>query len=397
MSRSFPYRLAIVATHPIQYQAPWFRALAAHARLDLQVLYGHKATAQDQAGAGFGVDFEWDLPLLEGYSHSFLRNVAKRPSVATFRGIDTPEIAGLISRGKFDAVLVSGWQYKSLWQAILACWRTGTKVMVRGDSHLHTPRTSGKVALKNLLYRRFVPRFDACLAVGGWSREYFLEYGARPERIFIVPHVADEIWLGAEASRLGPLRADLRRQFGLGDTATVFAFVAKLTDKKRPADFIRAIALAAQRGASVQGLIVGDGPLRRECEVLVRAGNVPIVFAGFLNQSEIARAYVAADALVLPSDGRETWGLVVNEAMLLGKPCLVSDQVGCGPDLVSSGETGGIFPLGDVTALSELIIALASDRARLEVMGSKCRRQMEGWSIRVAVENTVAAVESVRI
>src|SRR5206468_2285855 len=98
------------------------------------------------------------------------------------------------------------------------------------------------------------------------------------------------------------------------------------------------------RDARVVGLMVGDGPLRDQCESLVEDTDVPIRFTGFLNQSEIVQAYLAADALVLPSDGEETWGLVVNEAMSCGRPCIVSDCVGCGPDLVAPGTTGFVFP-----------------------------------------------------
>ena len=118
-------------------------------------------------------------------------------------------------------------------------------------------------------------------------------------------------------------------------------------------DFVCAIEQSVRRNPRIQGLMVGDGPLRAGCDSLVQDRQVPIRFTGFLNQSEIIRAYVASDALVLPSDGGETWGLVVNEAMACARPCIVSDRVGCGPDLVIPQETGSIFPLGDVEALSE--------------------------------------------
>ena len=76
---------------------------------------------------------------------------------------------------------------------------------------------------------------------------------------------------------------------------------------------------------------------------------------GFLNQSELPAAYASADVLVLPSDGQETWGLVVNEAMACGIPAIVSDVVGCGPDLIDPGQTGATFPFGDVAALASAI------------------------------------------
>jgi glycosyltransferase involved in cell wall biosynthesis len=74
-------------------------------------------------------------------------------------------------------------------------------------------------------------------------------------------------------------------------------------------------------------------------------------FVGFLNQTEISKAYVAADCKVLPSDQRETWGLVVNEALASGLPCLVSDACGCGEDLVGPLNPRFRFPLGDVDAI----------------------------------------------
>jgi glycosyltransferase involved in cell wall biosynthesis len=80
-------------------------------------------------------------------------------------------------------------------------------------------------------------------------------------------------------------------------------------------------------------------------------------FAGFLNQTEISKAYVAADVLVLPSDYSETWGLVVNEAMASGLPCIISDRCGCAPDL--GGVNGNMtYACGDVEGLARKIISL---------------------------------------
>src|SRR5258708_5736598 len=179
-----PYRLAVVSTHPIQYHAPWFRGLAAHPDLQVHVYYCHKATPREQARAGFGVEFDWDVPLLSGYSYSFLQNIARPAGHGRFGGFDTPENWKIFWGRNYDAVLVNGWNYKSAWQAIWAAWQSGVKVFVRGDSHLHFARSRSVRFTKLLAYRRFVPRFDACLAPGKWSREYFAHYGARSDHIF---------------------------------------------------------------------------------------------------------------------------------------------------------------------------------------------------------------------
>ena len=60
---------------------------------------------------------------------------------------------------------------------------------------------------------------------------------------------------------------------------------------------------------------------------------------GYKNQYQISKLYKKNDILILPS-AYETWGLVVNEAMAAGLPCIVSNKVGCRYDLVKNGKTG---------------------------------------------------------
>ncbi|HET7183574.1 MAG TPA: glycosyltransferase family 4 protein [Terriglobales bacterium] len=387
-------RIAIVATHPIQYQAHWFRALAAHPDLDLEVFFCHYATPKEQAEAGFGVEFDWDIPLLDGYPHRFLKNIATTPSLDHFGGLDTPEIRDLIRQCRLDAVINCGWNRKSYWQSIFACRQSGTPVMVRSDSHLHTERPALTAAAKWPVYRLFIPRMDACLAVGQWARDYFLHYGARRDRIFLVPHSIDERWFGEHVARLLPQRAQTRAEWRLPPDCVVFLWAAKFIGQKRPLDFLRALELAARSGIRVHGLMAGDGPLRAEAEAFARERGAPVTFTGFLNQSEMVKAYVACDALDLTSGG-ETWGLVVNEAMACSRPCIVSDKVGCGPDLITPS-TGATYPAGHVEALLARMASFAADRERLRRMGEAAARRVAEYSTAVAVSGVVEAVHSVR-
>ncbi|SEN79871.1 Glycosyltransferase involved in cell wall bisynthesis [Rhodospirillales bacterium URHD0017] len=333
-------RIGFLISHPIQYYAPIFRELAK--RCDLTVFFAHRQTAEQQARAGFGVAFDWDIDLLSGYDSRFLTNVARQPSTDRFAGCDTPGIAEEIARGGFDAFIVPGWALRSYWQAVRACRRRGVPVLVRGDSQLGGQRNNAIRIAKALAFSQLLRRFDGFLYVGQRNREYLLHYGVPAERLFFSPHCVDNDAFAAASS--GIRRPEGRRRV---------LFVGKLIGRKHPADLLHAVARL--RDKSLQIAFAGAGELESELRKIAAASSVDADFMGFVNQSELPAVYASADLLVLPSDGQETWGLVVNEAMACGVPAVVSDVVGCGPDLIEAGRTGEMFAFGDTAPLAAAI------------------------------------------
>src|SRR5690606_29797429 len=128
--------------------------------------------------------------------------------------------------------------------------------------------------------------------------------------------------------------------------------------KKRPGDLVEALAAARREDPGLHVLMVGSGVLEETLRRQAARLHVPVHFLGFRNQSELPSCYAAADCLVLPSDGRETWGLVVNEAMACGLPAIVSDAVGCADDLIDA-DTGLTVPVGDTAALARALLVMA--------------------------------------
>jgi glycosyltransferase involved in cell wall biosynthesis len=388
------YHVGVLATHPIQYYAPWYRALESWC--DLEVFFSHRQTPQEQAEAGFAVAFDWDVPLLEGIHGTFLRNVARTPNVNRFWGCVTPEIASLIRERHFDAFIVHGWSTASYWQAIRACWRSGTPVLVRGDSLLSTPRSWARRLVKRPFYRWFIPRFDGYLVVGAGARQYLLQYGADPARCFRSPHCVDNNRFAGQAGAARQRRDALRSAWSLPADAVVFLFAGRFVDRKQPLLFVEAIAAAARRNPRVAGLMVGDGPLGPACRALVSRLQAPVQFAGFLNQSRIAEGYAASDALVVPSVW-ETWGLVVNEAMACGLPAIVTAGVGCAEDLVRTGDTGFTVPTNDLAALANAIGQLAADDSLLRQLGRHATRRIAAFSPDAAAAGALEAVREVTL
>ena len=344
-------RLAVVTSHPVQYYAPLFREL--QRRVDLMVFYGHRAGPTDQAQAGFGVGFHWDSDLVSGYPSTFLENRAKQPGLGHFAGIDTPDIAEHLKLGKFDAVLLIGWHKKFLLQALFAAKRLKLPVMVRGDSHLDTPRSLVKKLVKQLTYPVFLRQFDAALVVGQRNRDYWRHYDYPEQRMFSSPHCVDNEWFAQRAT--AAVRREFRVQLGISAEVPVALFAGKLIEFKHPQHLLEAAALVRAKGSALQIVIAGDGPLRSRMEALSAELSVPIHLLGFCSQSRMPAVYAMSDVLVLPSNGRETWGLVVNEALACGRPAIVSNAVGCAPDLERVLGKQTSFPFGDVSALADRI------------------------------------------
>jgi len=385
-------KIGILASHPIQYQAPLFQALAAE--VDLEVFYQHRQTGRDQARAGYGVEFEWDVDLLSGYAYRFLQSRTKDPNVHSFWGCDTPEIAGMIRTGRFDAFLVLGWHLRPYWQAIRACRRHGVPVLVRGDSQLNTKRSLPLRAAKEIVYRWVMRQFDGFLYVGKRNLAYLRHYGAPREKCFFAPHFVDSGRFKQQSALTAGERQGVRFALGaLGGELLVLS-VGRLVDMKRPLDVIRAAYILQSTGLAARVAFVGAGPLEGEIRSKAQALDVPVTLAGFRNQSELPRIYAAADLFVLTSCAQETWGLVVNEAMACGLPAVVSDAAGCSEDLIVSGKTGEIYPMGNVPRLATAIAKAAGMRKTPESQ-AELEKTVSLYSLETSLEGIREAVSSV--
>ncbi|MCA9314705.1 MAG: glycosyltransferase family 4 protein [Planctomycetes bacterium] len=390
MTSDASLRVVFVTTHPIQYQVPWMRRLAETPGFDVHVLYGMLPDARQQ-GVGFGVDFTWDVPLLEGYAWSALENVAARPSLATRDGIDTPGVRARLAELDPDVVVICGWQARCLLQATRAAVKLGIPRVVRGESNDLRPRAWWK----RLVHRWHLRRFDAALAIGTANALFLRAAGMDASAIALAPYAVDTRHLEDAAKDRQAVGMAARARWNVSSDAVVAQFVGKLEPKKRPLDLVEAVARARGHVPALELLVVGAGPLEAEVRARAQALGVPATFTGFLNQGELGPAYAAGDVFILPSDHGETWGLVVNEAQHVGLPVIVSDQVGCGPDLVTAGETGWTYPCGDVEALAARLVELGGDADARARLGAAGQRRIAGYTIERAVEATAEALRAV--
>ena len=336
-------RLAIITTHPIQYQVPIWRGLAREPDLDLTVFFASDMCARAHFDPSFGCEVKWDRPMLDGYTWKLLEN---RPLARLHWrfGFRCPSLARELAFGRFR--WTCSWWARNTGTTCRPCTPPGASgcPCSTGRRPRRPHRGRSRPAWPDWQRQPIYEKFAAFLCVGQRQRAFYQRLrrarGKAPRRALL------------RGQRLFPDRGRAPGSGTRGDpkALTVFvpetrviAFAGKFIPKKRPLDLVKAFERLPQ-DRSWGLLLAGSGPLESACRAYVQSHGIEsVVFAGFQNQGEIGRIYAAADCFVLPSDYGETWGLVVNEAMNFGLPIVVSDRVGCGRDLVREGENGFTF------------------------------------------------------
>ena len=362
-------RLGVIAQWPIQYHAPLYRRLAARGKVEVDVLFLSDIGCRPFLDPEFGTTVAWDIDLVHGYRHSFLTTFDARPRFTAKLGRLQRWIRS------HDAIVVNGYSRPWMLAAMALCRVNGIPFLFRGSSHPEGMSTGFRRHLRRVLAHAVVTSSAAGLCMGKRNEEFYHQHGARS--ITFAPNSVDDEWFARPPEIK---RQEVLRRWGLDDWRPVVMFSGKLIPRKRPLDLAAAVRLLPYK---VSTLFVGDGILADQVRSSVPAGDGAVT--GFINQSELSSYYHTADVIVLPSEV-ETWGLVINEGMAAGAVPVVSDRVGCAPDLAAG--VGEVYPCADVR---ELAAALTRALARAADLGTRDR--VRGHAARYSLERTAAGFE----
>jgi glycosyltransferase involved in cell wall biosynthesis len=379
--------LAILTTHPIQYQVPIWQALANVGRIPFEVWYLTDHGTRPSLDREFGKTFSWDIDTLSGYPYRFIPTANGANPAAAWKCRLRERLRERLRQSGAQALWIHGWQVAAYWQAVREAKAAGVEVWLRAESNDLAPTPAWKRPLKRFALGRLFAGVDRFLYIGSANKRLYEKFGVPESRLYSAPYAVDNDRFARQAAAIRSQRAQLRLGWGIDEHAFCILFCGKFIAKKRPMDLIEAAQTLKSEMHNIHLLFVGSGELgvalRQSCAVAYDAEGAsptpsrcyrphsevsrtrPLAsFAGFLNQTEISRAYVAADCLVLPSDHSETWGLVVNEALASGLPCIISDACGCAEDLAGGRMS---FPMGDSGALSRKLIELISEPSKVAV------------------------------
>ena len=363
--------LAVIETHPIQYHAPVYRVLQQQFGVPVTAIYGSDFSVKGYRDKEFGVTFAWDTDLLGGYTSRFLSE-------------SSLSLAAHLREVAPAAVLVVGYSPRFHRDAFFQAWRGGYPILFRAETTDHArSRSSLKSWSRDRALQWYYSRCARLLYIGEQSRAHYRRLGCAEEKLIFAPYCVDTTPFACDAASRQRLRAETRAQLGIPAEQRVALFVGKLSTRKGPDLLLQALP------PGWAAIFVGDGELR--AELARQAGQRAIHFVGFQNQTQLSRYYHAADVFALPSVASETWGLVVNEALHHGVPVVVSDAVGCAPDLVVPGKTGEVCATGSVMALQAALLRAVAVPGAL----AQCQAHIAGYTVEKAAAGIAQALADV--
>ena len=359
-------KLAIITTHPIQYNAPLFRMLTERKKIIVKVFY---TWSQSMAGRrfdpGFGQSIEWDIPLLDGYDYSFVNNIAAAPGSHHYKGINNPTLIKELREWDASAILVYGWNFKSHLAAI-RFFNKKIPVYFRGDSTLIDEKKGFKQILRRIVLRHIYSKIDIAFYTGLANKAYFKSMGVPEQKLIFMPHAIDNKRFAANEININSGKS-IRQNLDIPTDAVVFLFVGKLEEKKQPDFLIKSFLTLKANNAYL--IIAGSGELEKALNENY-SSNSFIKFLGFQNQNQMPGVYNSCNVFILPSKGpNETWGLAINEAMAAGKAIIASDKCGASCDLIIQNKNGFVIESDNIASLTEAINFFVNNITAIKIMG----------------------------
>jgi len=387
-------KLAVVVSHPIQYYAPYYRAIAADSSVRIKVFFCSRFGIDNIIDPGMGVEVAWKADLLGGYEHEFLPEAA---GINGFRfwEMNNPSIVAKLESYDPDVVLVHGYAQATLARTILWCKTKRVPILNISDRSFSGLSTPVRRFARRLILPLILKQYCAFLVIGDSIHRFYRSFGAKEKQIFRVPVMLDEgFW--ALRKRQKEVREQIREKLGVADDFVVL-YVGKLIPRKRPQDLLTALALIQKRSESfrqkVTVLFAGNGAMLPSLEERARRLGLPARFLGFVNIDQLPDYYCAADVLAHPAEN-ESYGIIALEASVFGLPLILSDKVGAlGPTSIARpGVNTLVHRSGDAQGLSEAILRLAQDSDMRENFGRASTDLASDHEGIISVRNTVEAI-----
>ena len=359
-----------------------------HARLNatgrLCNLVGIEMSAVDRTNAWDKIDSADSFPRVTLFEDRDIEMVSPREAY--------DRLSHVLSEARPDVVAIPGWSRKCAIDALLWCIKYEIPAIVMSDSnYLDEPRNP----LKEWIKGRIVRLYSRGLVAGAPSADYLARLGMKLTRVYTGYDVVDNEHFEKASDSARRSETALRAELGMPEN--YFLASSRFIQEKNLFRLLKAYSLYLQSsgGNAWKLVLLGDGYLKAELVKLRHDLGLDnaILMPGFKQYHDLPSYYGLASAFVLAST-RETWGLVVNEAMASGCPVLVSERCGCASDLLHNGVNGFTFDPYSVEQISQAMLKISSGETDVAAMGKASREIISMWTPDTFAANLIKAAQA---
>lgn len=411
------WKVGLIADKVMPYRTAFYRKLASSSKIDLTVLFLDRWGYEKRYDPTMGVDLAWDIPVLEGFKHIFLKRFAlfnvtytgadrlrhetRGRGIGTFLfylritlGLVSLEVVQKIINADYDAIIIEGYHNLSLLIAILSAKLSRKMLILRTEADLNMKRSKSLKIVKYVYLKLLLPLFDQILFSSTSSRNYYLHYGMKENSLTFVPSAVDNNFFRTQRARIQKDGNSIRSHLGIEDDTIVLLGIGRMVKRKRWDSLITAVGIAQDHTSNVALVLVGNGPEFSNLQYQVERNLVKNVhFVGFKNQSQVSYFYEASDIVVQTSE-YDPSPKALNEALNFGVPLIVSDKVGTAYDLCIDGYNGCIYRYGNVSELAEKVVFLTQHEDVRVRYGENSLTLSNKWTIETGVRNIELLLDS---
>lgn len=241
----------------------------------------------------------------------------------------------------FDLVLLYDYSTPTALKLIFKCILLRIPYVINADGVML--KRHGSI-IKDLIKSIAISNAAGCLASGNRAKDYFMRYGAKDANIYLHPFST----LHANDIEKSPVDAEtknkIREELAIDKSKFVAVAVGRFISLKRYSELIKAWKAMPDNYLL---LLIGGGEEENNYRKIIDRLHINnIRLESFHPKDELKRFYMAADVFVHPTS-YDVWGLVVNEAMSVGLPVIVSDRCVAGLEMIQNGKNGFIVPMGN--------------------------------------------------
>ncbi len=352
-------KVLFITNIPNPYRIPLFNEMSrqfAEKQIHLKIIFG----AEGYKRRFFKIDpaeIKYDFEILKDEAHTIGDDSEK--SYFLYKGLNK-----IMSSEKPDAVIVAGFSSATM-KIFFRKLLTGTPYIIFSGSIEHGNRSG---SLPRKIQRKILCKgASAFVAYGNLAKQYLVNAGANANKVFIGRNTVD-IRFFAEKTE------ELRKLNSTNNHITRFTYLGYLVPRKNVQLLLESVKIVAEKRQDFCLDIIGDGASLDELKKYVADNDLTsmVEFHGFRQKSEIPAFFAKSSGLLFQTDF-DIWGLVLNEAMAAGVPCLSSPNAGATFDLIEEGVTGFKVDFTNRQLVASKIDWLIENKEEARLMGQRAR------------------------